>query len=116
MRPMAPMTRRSHLRWVICFIIFLATMIIYSDRQFLSLLKGTIGEQIHWTDTQFGLVSSCFLGAYAVGLLIFGWYIDRVGVKIGYATSLGLWSLAALCHTLVGSVNGFIGARIFLGL
>jgi ACS family hexuronate transporter-like MFS transporter len=108
--------RTSHLRWAICFLAFLATLIIYSDRQFLSLLKPTIGEQIHWTDTQFGLVSSCFLGAYAVGLLFFGWYIDRVGVKIGYATSLGLWSLAALSHTLVGSVNGFIDARIFLGL
>ncbi len=108
--------RRSHLRWWICLIIFFATTIIYSDRQFLSLLKETIGEQIHWTDTQFGLVSSCFLGAYALGLLFFGWYIDRVGVKIGYATSIGLWSLAALCHTLAGSVNGFIGARIFLGL
>jgi len=108
--------RTSHLRWAICFLAFLATLIIYSDRQFLSLLKPTIAEQIHWTDTQFGLVSSCFLGAYAVGLLFFGWYIDRVGVKIGYATSLLFWSLAALSHTLVGSVNGFIGARVFLGL
>ena len=107
---------RTHLRWWICAIVFFATAIIYSDRQFLSLLKSTIGDEIHWTDTQFGSVSSWFLGAYAVGVLFFGRFIDRVGVKIGYATTVALWSLAALSHTLVHSVEGFIAARVFLGL
>jgi MFS transporter, ACS family, hexuronate transporter len=111
-----PTSRRTQQRWFICFLVFLATAIVYSDRQFLSLLKSTLTEQIHWTDSQFGLVSSCFLGAYAIGLLFFGWYIDRVGVKIGYATSIFFWSLAALTHTLVNSVEGFLLARVFLGL
>ena len=109
-------SHRTQLRWSICFIVFLATAIIYSDRQFLSLLKSVLASEIHWTDSQFGLVNSCFLGAYAVGLLFFGWYIDRVGVKLGYATSIFFWSLAALSHTLVHSVSGFLCARVFLGL
>jgi MFS family permease len=71
--------RRTHVRWWICLIVFLATAIIYSDRQFLSLLKSTLADQIHWTDTQFAEVNSCFLGAYAFGLLFFGRFIDRVG-------------------------------------
>jgi len=107
---------RTHLRWGICFLAFVATAIIYSDRQFLSLLKSTLTDEIHWTDSQFGLVSSCFLGAYAVGLLFFGWFIDRVGVKVGYATSVFFWSLSAMAHALVGSVNGFLVARVFLGV
>jgi ACS family hexuronate transporter-like MFS transporter len=111
-----PPSRPSHLRWWICFIIFLATMIIYSDRQFLSLLKTTLANEIHWNDTQFGTVNSCFLGAYAIGLLFFGRIIDRVGVKAGYAATVLLWSLAALSHTLVTTVGGFMIARIFLGL
>ena len=113
---MAPLTHRSHLRWWICLIVFLATMIIYSDRQFLSLLKSTLAVQIHWTDSQFAGVNACFLGAYAFGLLFFGRIIDRVGVKAGYAATVLLWSLAALSHTLVNSVGGFMAARIFLGL
>jgi len=111
-----PTSPRTQLRWVICLLVFLATTIIYSDRQFLSLLKSTLTDEIHWTDSQFGLVSSCFLGAYAVGLLFFGWLIDRIGVKKGYSISIFLWSLAAMAHALVGSVNGFLVARIFLGL
>ena len=108
--------RHTHMRWWICLIVFFATTIIYSDRQFLSLLKSTLANEIHWTDTQFASVNSCFLGAYAFGLLFFGRLIDKVGVKIGYAVTVFLWSLAALSHTLVTSVEGFMAARVFLGL
>jgi ACS family hexuronate transporter-like MFS transporter len=101
---------------LICLVIFFATTIIYSDRQFLSLLKSTLAVEIHWTDTQFGDINACFLGAYAFGVILFGRYIDRVGVKIGYATTVFLWGLASLSHTLVTSVGGFMVARILLGL
>lgn len=69
--------RKSNLRWWICLIVFFATTIIYSDRQFLSLLKSTLANEIHWTDTQCAGVNSCFLGAYAFGLLFFGRFIDK---------------------------------------
>jgi ACS family hexuronate transporter-like MFS transporter len=107
---------RTHWRWGICLIIFFATAIIYSDRQFLSLLKSTLDQEIGWTNTQFADVNAGFLGAYAIGVLFFGRFIDKVGVKIGYATTVFLWGLAALSHTLVTSVEGFMFARIFLGL
>src|SRR4029077_9832530 len=57
-----------------------------------------------------------FQGAYALGLLGFGAFIDRFGTRIGYAVSLAAWSVAAMGHALVGSVNGFFAARIALGL
>lgn len=106
----------SHVRWWICFLIFLATVLLYSDRQFLSLLKSTLAAEIHWTDSQFAGVNSCFLGAYACGLLFAGRLIDKVGVRTGYAVTLLLWGFAALSHTLVSSVQGFMLARIFLGV
>jgi ACS family hexuronate transporter-like MFS transporter len=109
-------TARTHVRWWICLLIFLATTIIYSDRQFLSLLKSTLATEIHWTDSQFANVNSCFLGAYAFGLLFLGRIIDRVGVKTGYAIVICLWSLAAFSHTFVTTVSGFMAARVFLGL
>jgi ACS family hexuronate transporter-like MFS transporter len=111
-----PSARRSAVRWWFCFIVFSATAILYSDRQFLSLLKSTLAGEIHWTDSQFAAVNSCFLGAYAFGLIFVGRLIDRFGIKIGYAVTIALWSLAALSHTLVTSVGGFMAARIFLGL
>jgi MFS transporter, ACS family, hexuronate transporter len=47
---------------------------------------------------------------------LFGAFVDRVGTKIGYAVSIAAWSLAAIGHSLVGSIGGFLQARIALGL
>jgi ACS family hexuronate transporter-like MFS transporter len=103
-------------RWVVCSLIFLATTVNYIDRQILALIKEFLDVELGWTNEQFGLVNSAFQGAYAVGLFLFGWFVDKYGTKIGYATSIALWSVAAMCHALVGSVTGFFGARVFLGL
>jgi len=102
-------------RWAICLLLFFATTINYVDRQILALLKPLLDEKLHWTNTEFGSVNAAFQGAYAIGLLLFGWLIDRVGTRIGYAVSIAVWSLAAIGHTLVGSVVGFRWARMALG-
>ena len=111
-----PPTRIGRYRWVICALLFFATTINYIDRQILSLIKPILDEQLHWTNEQFGYVNSAFQGAYGIGLVAFGWFIDKFGTKIGYAVSIAAWSVAAISHALVFSVGGFINARIFLGL
>jgi ACS family hexuronate transporter-like MFS transporter len=103
-------------RWLVCSLLFLATTINYIDRQILSLLKETLDKELGWTNAQFGLVNSAFQFAYAIGLIAFGAFIDRFGTRIGYAVSIGAWSLAAAGHALVSSVSGFAVARIALGL
>ena len=103
-------------RWAVCALLFFATTINYIDRQILSLLKPILDEQLHWTNAEFGMVNSAFQGAYGLSLLGFGWFIDRFGTKIGYTVSIAAWSVAAMGHALVGSVGGFIWARVALGL
>jgi ACS family hexuronate transporter-like MFS transporter len=103
-------------RWVICALLFFATTVNYIDRQILALIKEFLDAELGWSNEQFGLVNSAFAGAYALGLLLFGWFVDRYGTKIGYTVSITLWSTAAVCHALVGSVSGFFAARIFLGI
>ena len=112
-------TRESvigHYRWVICALLFFATTVNYIDRQILSLLKETLDHELHWTNEQFGQVNAVFQASYAIGLLLFGPFIDRFGTKIGYATSIAAWSLAAAGHALVGNISGFFVARACLGL
>src|SRR5712671_3430270 len=89
-------TRIGNYRWIICALMFFATTINYIDRQILSLLKGTLDTELGWTNQQFGWVNSAFQGAYGIGLLGFGWFVDRFGTKIGYAVSIAAWSLAAM--------------------
>ena len=106
----------SRVRWVVCALLFFATTINYIDRQILALIKEFLDRELGWSNEQFGLVNSAFQGAYAIGLLGFGWFVDKYGTKIGYAVSITLWSIAAMAHALVGSVGGFFTARVGLGI
>ena len=101
---------------MVCGLLFLATTINYVDRQILGLLKPALDGELGWTNEQFGRVVAAFHAAYAVGSFFFGWLIDRVGSKIGYAASIAAWSLGAAAHALVASIGGFLGARVALGL
>jgi len=103
-------------RWLVCALLFLATTINYVDRQILSLIKPILDVELGWSNKDFGIVNSVFQGVYGLGLLLFGWLIDKYGAKVGYAISIAAWSLAAMGHAAVSSITGFIVARAALGL
>jgi MFS transporter, ACS family, hexuronate transporter len=106
----------GHYRWTICSLLFFATTINYLDRNILGILAPTLQREIGWTPVQYGYITTAFQAAYAVGLIWFGWFIDKYGTKIGYSISLIGWSIAAAAHALAQSVFGFGVARFFLGL
>ncbi|MBN2338847.1 MAG: MFS transporter [Acidobacteria bacterium] len=103
-------------RWTICALLFFATTINYVDRSVLGVLAPTLRTEIGWTDQQYGYISGAFTLAYAIGFLFAGWFIDRVGTRLGYTVYLVLWSLAAASHALVRSALGFGMARFALGI
>jgi ACS family hexuronate transporter-like MFS transporter len=104
-------------RWMICALLFFATTIIYIDRQILSLLKPDfLDKEFGWSGTEFGAINSAFQIAYGLSMLFFGWFVDKYGTKIGYAVSIAAWGLAAIGHSLIGSISAFFVARVSLGL
>lgn len=96
--------------------LFFATTINYLDRQVIGLLKPTLEKEFSWSETDYGYIVMLFSGAYALGLLLFGRVIDRIGTKLGYSISLVAWSIAAMGHALARSTFGFGVARAALGL
>src|SRR4051794_37099718 len=108
--------KTSHVRWVICALLFFATTINYVDRGVLGVLEPTLQKSIKWSATQYGDINAAFTAAYAIGFLVVGRLIDRVGTRIGYAIALVVWSLAAAAHALARTPLGFGVARFFLGL
>jgi MFS transporter, ACS family, hexuronate transporter len=103
-------------RWMICALLFFATTINYLDRNILGLLAPTLQKEIGWTPIQYGYITTAFQAFYAIGLALFGWFIDRYGTKIGYSLSIVGWSLAAMGHALASTVFGFGVARSLLGI
>ena len=103
-------------RWVICALLFFATTINYVDRAVLGVLAPTLRAEIGWTDQDYGYISAAFTLAYAIGFIFAGWFIDRVGTRIGYSIYLTVWSLMAAAHAFVNSAVGFAMARFGLGI
>ena len=114
--PQAVSQNIGRYRWTICGLLFFATTINYLDRNILGILAPTLQKEIGWTPVQYGYIGTIFQGAYALGLAIFGWFVDKYGTKIGYALSITGWSIAAMAHALASTVFGFGVARFFLGL
>jgi MFS transporter, ACS family, hexuronate transporter len=119
----------TNIRWFVCFLLFLATTINYMDRNVWGYVETMLhnapfmgwdfsSDAHHQTvfDNNFGNVIIVFQFAYGLGFLFAGRVIDRLGTKIGYAIAIGIWAIASISHSLVGSVFGFFIARIFLGL
>ena len=103
-------------RWVICTLLLVGVTKNYMDRQVLGVLKTTLQHDLGWNEIDYSNIVFAFQLAYAVGLLLMGPFIDRVGTKVGYAFALVFWSVAAMAHAFAGSVFGFSVARIGLGL
>ena len=108
--------KMGSIRWRICALLFFANTINYMDRQVLGVLAPLLQVKIGWSEVQYGYIVEAFQAAYALGLLAVGGIIDAVGVRLGYALAIGLWSLAAISHSLARSAFSFGVSRFFLGL
>lgn len=103
-------------RWVVVALVFVAIMLNYVDRQILALLKPTLEAEFAWSDQDYANMGTAFQLATAFAFLGTGWFIDRVGLRLGFALGVALWSVAGMAHAFVGSVAGFMGARMVLGV
>jgi ACS family hexuronate transporter-like MFS transporter len=103
-------------RWVICAVLFFGITKNYMDRQVLGVLKTTLQHDFGWNEIDYSNLVFAFQAAYALGMLLVGRFIDRVGTRIGYGLAMVFWSVASMAHALCGSLLSFAIARAALGL
>jgi ACS family hexuronate transporter-like MFS transporter len=97
----------SNYRWVICALLFFATTFNYLDRQVISYLKEffcTPAAQggFGWSNTDYANLTAFFTGIYACMTVLAGWFIDKIGTKLGLALSLIVWSVCGIANAFVG--------------
>lgn len=102
-------------RWWIVVLVFFAIMLNYVDRQILALLKPTLELEFSWSDADYANMQSAFQVAAAIAFLGTGWFIDRIGLRRGFAIGVAVWSLAGMAHAFATGVAGFIASRMVLG-
>lgn len=127
-----PDSSPGNFRWRIVLLLFFATTINYIDRQVLSFTmidEAFRREMLGIPDgqpltqalldefkIQYSYVDTAFKVAYALGFLLIGWLIDRVGTKLGFAISIVIWSIAGVANAFVGSLRSLSVMRFMLGI
>ncbi|MGC1270919.1 MAG: MFS transporter [Croceibacterium sp.] len=103
-------------RFGILALITIATMLNYVDRSVMGVAKPSLEGELHISPEMMGLIFSAFSWTYALAQVPGGMVLDKLGSRLTYTLSLGLWSLATLLHCAMTSVTGLFGARLALGL
>jgi MFS transporter, ACS family, hexuronate transporter len=111
-----PASSIGKFRWVICALLFVATLINYMDREILGILKPELEKEFGWKPHDYALIVNAFQASYAFGQIIFGPILAWLGTRTAFTISIVIWSLAATGTSLAGSVPGFAAARFGLGL
>ena len=111
----AALMSRIPLRWIAIGVFVLSSSLNYLDRQLLAALAPTVRGEFQLSNEQYGLVISSFSMVYAVVAPAAGWFIDRVGLNLGAAISVALWSVAGSATAFTRSFSGLLACRTVLG-
>ncbi len=106
----------THKRWLIVVMLAGFGVVNYLDRQALSVLWPTLRKELGISTEQYSYIVSTFLAAYAIGYAVTGRLVDRIGVKLGLALALGIWSVVGMGHAAIVGWLSLAGARFFLGI
>src|SRR5213595_2637719 len=94
------MSPLSNLRWWICTLLFLSTVINYIDRQTLSVLAPYLKIEYGWNNTHFSLIVIAFRVAYSIGQTVAGRWLDAAGTRKGLSVAVLWYSIAAMLTSL----------------
>ena len=114
--------KRGRLRWWVIGLIALAAVINYIDRQALGVLWPDIADDLYPNEDSdgrkviYGTITSTFIFFYAVGQALFGKIFDWIGTRLGFALSIGVWSIATALHAFASGALSFAIFRSILGV
>lgn len=103
-------------RWRVCILLLVSTLISYIDRQAFSIAAPVLSSEFHFSNSQIAVLVNAFLVCYAVGQLVAGRFLDRVGARIAFSTLTVAWSASAALMGVGSSMQAFVLSRAALGL
>lgn len=102
-------------RWYMILLVCAITIINYLDRTALGVAAPTILETTGITKEQYSWIVSAFQLAYTIGQPIMGFFIDTIGLRLGFAICAVIWGLATMGHALTGTWQGLAFMRGVMG-
>lgn len=106
----------KNLRWWMICLVSLATIINALARSSLSVAAPTIFNELHINEQQYSWILAAFQFAYTIAGPICGFFIDIVGLKLGFFVLIIMWSLINMAHSTCSSWTGLAFLRGLMGL
>ncbi len=100
--------RKIPVRWIAITIFLFSSMLNYLDRSLLAAVAPALKGEFGLTNHQYGQVVSVFSIVYALTAPLAGLFIDRVGLNIGAAVAVTVWSAAGAMTGLTHSFRQLI--------
>ncbi|HQR88142.1 MAG TPA: MFS transporter, partial [Caulobacter sp.] len=111
-----PSEKIGRYRWVIVSLLFAAMVINYVDRQTIGILKSDLSKEFGWSEGDYADLVFYFQLSYAVAYLAWGKIMDKIGARWGFGIAFAIWQIAHIAHAGARGLNGFIFARMGLGI
>lgn len=105
----------KQLRWFAVGLLVLSSALNYLDRSVLNALMPELQRVFGASREQLGLVLSVFSIVYALSSPLMGLLIDRIGLRLGAAIAVALWSGVGMATGLAGTMAGLMLCRGLLG-
>ncbi|WP_184720672.1 MFS transporter [Caulobacter sp.] len=111
-----PSEKIGRYRWIIVGLLFAAMVINYVDRQTIGLLKPNLSKEFGWDENDYANLVFYFQMSYAIAYVAWGKVMDKIGARWGFGIAFLIWQLAHIAHAGARGLNGFIFARMGLGV
>ena len=103
------------IRWLPALSMMFVSLISYIDRNTLALLAPTLLRELNLSAQQYGFIVSAFSIAYMAGNPLWGYWLDRFGLRRGMVAAVVMWTIASMSHAFAGGFASLAAARAALG-
>lgn len=93
----------GYARWMMIILFATGVILNYIDRNALGILAEEIIKDLQITPKEYSYITGAFQLAYTIFQPIVGWLVDVIGLRIGFAIMVIIWSVMCMFHAGAGT-------------
>ncbi|WP_392562971.1 MFS transporter [Orbus sturtevantii] len=108
-------TTFKNLRWLILILFLSGVTVNYITRNSLGILASELISDLSMTTQEYSYIVAAFQFAYTIFQPLCGWFIDFIGLKLGFFIFAVIWSVACIFHAGAANWIELAILRFFMG-
>ncbi|MCX8596270.1 MULTISPECIES: MFS transporter [unclassified Gilliamella] len=105
----------GYVRWVMIILFATGVILNYVDRNALGIMAQEIIRDLNITPKEYSYITGAFQLAYTIFQPVVGWFIDVIGLRVGFAIMVIIWSIMCILHAGAGTWFQLAILRFFMG-